>query len=231
MPLKSRARSLFFLGIENCWMTSGDGLWKSTDGGKSFKKISGSRFGRVHFLDARHGFAVGSDARQRIFAGAEAGILPPGDTLPGGVPVPRLREDLVPTRQLLESRDGGLTWKEHPVSKQLDGAFVNTLEFSGQRGAAFGVSSPRTGSHSATAVLASTGDGGATWTVSWPALLGLASAYRLAPGGAGYALVWLEGGSTPDRRRGRSSGDRGANALLRIVERLREGHCQAPGDG
>lgn len=193
LRLKSHAWSLFFLDAENCWMTAADGLWKSIDGGKSFKKISGRRLGRVHFLDSRHGFATGTGSRT-AFVAPETFPLesnPP----PWGSP-PRLSLDAtrVPTEQLQESRDGGVTWKVHPASKQLGSATVRSIDFEGKRGAAMGVL-PRSGavqpdgSYSTVTVIAETGDGGDTWTVSRLTLPGLAHDYQLAPGGGGYALT------------------------------------------
>ena len=196
VPLKSPARSLFFLGVGNGWMTAEDGLYKSTDGGKSFKRISGRRLGRIHFLDSRYGFAVGTGSRTSFVA---PDTFPLEDHPPpwGSPPRVRLSETRVPTEQVLETRDGGVTWKVHPVSKRIGGAFVRSIEFAEKRGAAMGVVRvPRSGvvqpdgRYSTVTVIAETGDGGATWTVSRPTLSGDTRAFRLAPGGGGYALVW-----------------------------------------
>lgn len=189
--LKSYARSLFFLGVENGWMTAADGLWKSIDGGKSFKKISGRHLGRVYFLDTQRGFAVGSDARQLTF-GTQYDSL--SATPAGKSPLRREVEVQVPTQQLLETRDGGVTWKEHPVSKRLGGAAVRSIDFAGKHGVAMG-GMQRSGAvqsdgrTSTVRVIAETGDGGDTWTVSRLTLPGLTCSYRLAPGGVGYALT------------------------------------------
>ena len=177
-------------------MTASDGLWKSTDIGRSFKKISTRRFAWVDFLDSQHGFAVGSDARQIGFVQSETVMIPLSATMPRGSPVERTPEETrVPTQQLMETMDGGVKWKVHPVSKEVKGAYFRTIEFAGQSGVVMGmiyrrVALPSAASTSAVTVIAETGDGGRAWKVSHLNLPGQTRIYRAAPGGGGYALVW-----------------------------------------
>jgi hypothetical protein len=89
------------------------------------------------------------------------------------------------------------------VSENVGGAFVDTIEFVGQRGTVTGGIRQRVpptleAPYRSVTVVAGTGDGGGTWTVTRPALPGVTRGYRLGPGGAGYALVWLGGGRTPE---------------------------------
>ncbi|MBK5294453.1 MAG: hypothetical protein JJE04_22580 [Acidobacteriia bacterium] len=61
VSLKEEGLSLFLLNEGHGWMVGGDGVWKTTDGGESFQRLSKLRgLVRLHFLDEQRGFAVGA---------------------------------------------------------------------------------------------------------------------------------------------------------------------------
>ena len=111
-----------------------------------------------------------------------------------------MAEVSVPTQQLLETRDGGATWKEHPASRRLSGAATRSIDFEGMRGTAVGIVTQRGSGPGRQAVpfptltvITETEDGGDTWTISYPTLPGDIRVYQQAAGGGGYALVWPVG--------------------------------------
>lgn len=61
VPLKEAPVSLFFLNESLGWLVTGKGLWQTVEAGRSWTKLSrvpGEIF-RVHFIDEKHGWAVG----------------------------------------------------------------------------------------------------------------------------------------------------------------------------
>lgn len=65
VDLKETPVSLFFLSENLGWMVTSDGLWQTTEAGKSWRKIPGlpSNMLRVYFTDENNGLAVGSKKR------------------------------------------------------------------------------------------------------------------------------------------------------------------------
>ena len=62
MLFRSQPVSLYFLDDSVGWMVAREGIWKTEESGRTWKKLSGnpgSRLLKLWFLDAKHGFAVG----------------------------------------------------------------------------------------------------------------------------------------------------------------------------
>jgi hypothetical protein len=61
-PLKEIPISLFFLDDSLGWMVTPKGIWRTEEGGRSWRELpkSPKLQVRVHFLDEKHGFAVGT---------------------------------------------------------------------------------------------------------------------------------------------------------------------------
>ena len=80
--------SLFFLDDSSGWMVTEDGIWKTEESGRTWKRLSKHSSGsllKVWFLDTNHGFAVGR------------------------------------SKTVLETTDGGKTWKAVPAAKEPTG--------------------------------------------------------------------------------------------------------------
>jgi hypothetical protein len=73
VPTKEVGVSLFFLGESTGWMVTPKGLWQTTEAGRNWRKLPNSPKGvlRVHFLDERHGFAIGM--KKAVFETRDAG--------------------------------------------------------------------------------------------------------------------------------------------------------------
>jgi photosystem II stability/assembly factor-like uncharacterized protein len=64
VKLSDAPYSLFFLDDSNGWMVTEQGIWKTDESGRTWKRLSKHSPGsllRVWFLDANHGFAVGRE--------------------------------------------------------------------------------------------------------------------------------------------------------------------------
>ncbi len=156
-PFKQIPISLFFLDDSQGWMVTDKGMWKTVESGRSWQKLNAAPKDllRVHFVDAKRGFAVGrrkqmyrSDdggaswhavpeaalaqgSRENTvlgtiaFANARDGLITGWNTPGGDEPlVPdwadpeeaRYRRDVPTLTLLVETRDGGATWKSTAAS-------------------------------------------------------------------------------------------------------------------
>jgi len=64
VKLSDTPYSLFFLDDSNGWMVTEQGIWKTDESGRSWKRLSKHSPGsllRVWFLDVNHGFAIGTE--------------------------------------------------------------------------------------------------------------------------------------------------------------------------
>jgi len=64
VKLSDAPYSVFFLDDSNGWMVTEQGIWKTDESGRTWKRLSKHSPGsllRVWFLDANHGFAVGQE--------------------------------------------------------------------------------------------------------------------------------------------------------------------------
>jgi hypothetical protein len=64
VPLEDEPVSLFFLDNSTGWMVGRQGIWKTEESGRSWRRLSRHAPGallRVWFLDARRGFAIGRE--------------------------------------------------------------------------------------------------------------------------------------------------------------------------
>ena len=60
VEVKERPLSLFFLNDSVGWMVTDRGIWSTAESGRSWTKLEGTKGTvRVHFLDSRHGYAIG----------------------------------------------------------------------------------------------------------------------------------------------------------------------------
>ena len=60
IDVKERPVSLFFLNDSTGWMVTDRGVWYTDEGGRTWKKLERLKgITRVHFLDEKHGFAIG----------------------------------------------------------------------------------------------------------------------------------------------------------------------------
>ena len=57
-----RASFAYFLDSRQGWLAAGQGIWKTEDGGETWKELArvNGVVARLHFFDAQHGFATGS---------------------------------------------------------------------------------------------------------------------------------------------------------------------------
>jgi hypothetical protein len=190
-PLKEFPRSLFFLDESTGWLVTGEALWFTSEGGRSWTRLSDQikpdkklanapRTGiilRVRFLDAQHGYAVGLQ------------------------------------KSVFETGDGGRTWKPveeaaKPSANPAFSAYSHIAFTDAKRGVIFGVyTPPRTGAkqdddlpdwmfpeHALAlrqqprlAIELDTRDGGVTWGSGTAPLLGAVVSLKLA-GGSGLAV-------------------------------------------
>jgi len=175
-PLKEDGLSLFFLDVAHGWMVTDEGVWFTGDGGASFQKLVKMKgVARVHFLDAKRGFAVGGP------------------------------------KKVWETGDGGRNWRDVPAAQlpeaEANRSMYNWIDFSTPANGAI------VGFHETTrnplrhpawldperaqrlrqwpslTLALSTNDGGATWQPASSSIFGRISRLRMAPSGAGYALV------------------------------------------
>jgi len=186
VPLKELPRSLFFLDESNGWLVTNEGLWFTSEAGRSWMRIGdqikpnkkladaprGGLILRVWFLDARHGYAVGLQ------------------------------------KSVFETRDGGHTWTrlEEAAKPAANPAFTTYSHIAfadSRRGMILGASAPlgfdvgtsddlperalARRQQSRLAIELDTRDGGATWKSGTAALLGSLNRLRLA-GTSGLAV-------------------------------------------
>jgi hypothetical protein len=67
IPVKEEPYSLFFLDDSLGWMVTEKGLWQTEESGRIWRKLPNfpKDLGRVHFLDRKHGWAIG--AKMQVF--------------------------------------------------------------------------------------------------------------------------------------------------------------------
>lgn len=64
VTVKETAQSLFFLNDTLGWLVSADGVWETTESGRSWKRISNLKnLEQVYFVSPSHGFACGNADR------------------------------------------------------------------------------------------------------------------------------------------------------------------------
>jgi hypothetical protein len=74
VPLKEAPLSLFMLDDSTGWIVGAKNLWRTIEGGRSWERVIKlpPGIGRVWFLDAKHGFAVG--ARKSVLETTDGGL-------------------------------------------------------------------------------------------------------------------------------------------------------------
>ena len=81
VQLQDQPVSLYFLDDSVGWMVAREGIWKTEESGRTWKKLSGnpgSRLLKLWFLDAKHGFAVGLGGAEGFIWTATGGSIPRG---------------------------------------------------------------------------------------------------------------------------------------------------------
>jgi photosystem II stability/assembly factor-like uncharacterized protein len=155
VPVDEPPRSIFFLNDSLGWMVTENGIWKTLESGRTWKRVSRLKGAlRVHFLDEQRGFAVGvpkqvwqtSDGGAKwtkldaaakpestpdytayttiAFRDAKSGLIAGFSQPPRRVPrVPTWMDPERSARRqtpqlliVLETSDGGATWKHQTIS-------------------------------------------------------------------------------------------------------------------
>jgi hypothetical protein len=169
--------SLFFLREDLGWMVTERGIWRSTDGGSSWEKISRLRdLLRVCFLDDSHGYAVG--AKKSAY-----------ETTDGGQNWVRLAAADLPDSRPERTVYG---WIEFSSPRQ--GSIVGwSAPPRAEREALPDWMDPERAEkrrlHPTFTILIQTNDGGRSWRHSTTSLFGRITRLRTAPGGLALTLV------------------------------------------
>src|SRR5260221_585910 len=72
VPLQEPGVSLFFLNDSLGWMVTTKGIWRTEESGRGWRKLKGlAGLTRVYFLDANHGWAVGT--RKQVYETTNGG--------------------------------------------------------------------------------------------------------------------------------------------------------------
>jgi hypothetical protein len=181
LPLKTHGRSAFFLSERLGWMVTEDGLERSGDCGATWEKVGKEKgLVRAWFRDEALGWAVGGP------------------------------------KKALATRDGGRTWAplkpvDNPKSDENRSVYA-WVEFSNEKfGAIVGWHSPQRRSAQfpvwmdpesaqyrrqwpSLTLMLQTLDGGMAWKGFTASLLGRMTRVRMAPNGAGLALIEFDEG-------------------------------------
>lgn len=169
--------SLFFLRDDLGWMVTERGVWRSTDGGSSWQKISSLRdLLRVCFLDARHGFAAG--AKKSLYETTDGGNtwvrLAAAD-----LPDSRPERTVYGWIEFADERHGSIVgWSAPPRAEReslpdwMDPEQVEKRRLL-----------------PTFTILIQTADGGRTWRHSTTSMFGRITRLRTAPGATALALV------------------------------------------
>ena len=73
MPVKEPCHSLFFLNESLGWMVTEEGIWRTEESGRDWRKLKNLKgVHRVHFLNAQRGFAAG--AEKGVWETADGGL-------------------------------------------------------------------------------------------------------------------------------------------------------------
>jgi hypothetical protein len=178
VPLKEAPVSLFMLDDSTGWIVGTKNLWKTVEGGRGWERGGKLPAGtlRVWFLDAKHGFSVGT--RKSVF-----------ETMDGGqewkpVPAaaePKSREDhtVYSWIEFVNGRDGIISGYSRPPRHDESGLpdWVNPEKAVGRR------------QWPTMSITLETHDAGKSWSPSTASLFGQISRIRLSPGGIGLGLI------------------------------------------
>jgi hypothetical protein len=177
VPLKEDGLSLFFLDASLGWMATSEGIWKTNDGGLTFQKLAKRKgVARIHFLDPRHGFAVG--VPKKVW-----------ETVDGGEnwqEVPAARQPKSdPDRSIytwidfVSPTSGSITGWHEPYRPRMS-VLPPWIDPE---------SAARRRQYPSLSLALFTEDGGKSWTASTTSMFGRITRVRMLPGGMGYALV------------------------------------------
>jgi hypothetical protein len=179
VPLKEAPLSLFMLDDSTGWYVGPKNLWKTVEGGRSWEKAGKLQPGilRVWFLDAMHGFAVGTHktALETTDGGAEWKPL-------AAAAGPKTREDYTTYSwiEFADARNGLISGYSRPPRRGEDAAlpdWVNAQRAVERR------------EWPAVSITLDTHDGGKSWKPTTASLFGQISRVRLSPGGVGLGLI------------------------------------------
>jgi photosystem II stability/assembly factor-like uncharacterized protein len=177
LPLKETGLALFFLNDSLGWMVTDKGLWRTEEGGRSWRKLKApSGIIRVHFTDPDHGWAVG--ARKQVW-----------ETKDGGAEWSKLSF----TDEIKSNPDHTqFAWIEFANKDQgVIGGWSRPPRHTGQLlpdwvepdSASKRQAWPQLG------IVASTFDGGKTWKPSVASIFGQITAAKLSPEGWAVELI------------------------------------------
>jgi hypothetical protein len=176
VPVKEEPYSLFFLDETIGWMVTEKGLWQTDESGRTWRKLPNfpKEITRVHFLDRKHGWAIG--AKMQILETTDGGAtwapipalsaltVNPEFTVFGWMAFSSSRNGIIAGWNTPPRRAGVPDWMD-PQKAQTRRLVPNTL------------------------VLLQTTNGGKTWESSTASIFGRVTRVSLTPGGDSLGLV------------------------------------------
>jgi len=169
--------SLFFRGEGPGWMVTSNGVWRSEDAGRTWKRLAKLRgLLRVHFVTDQHGFAVG--AQKAVFQTEDGGQ---SWTPVKAAAEPKSSPESTVYRciDFVGERTGLIAGSSRPPrrERQRFPDWMNPEEARARR------------EWPTLTILLETRDGGQSWRSSQSSLFGAVTQVRLSPLGRGLALV------------------------------------------
>jgi photosynthesis system II assembly factor YCF48-like protein len=178
VPLKEAPLSLFLLDDSNGWIVGARNLWKTIEGGRSWEKAGKLPAGtlRVAFLDAKHGFAVGT--KKSVMETTDGGL----EWKPvAAAAEPKTREEYTAYTWIdfVDARNGIITGFSRPPRRDSSGLpdWVNPEKAVERR------------QWPSVSITLDTHDAGKSWTASTGSFFGQIARVRLSASGAGLGLI------------------------------------------
>ena len=177
LPGKDVPLSLFFLGESRGWMVTANDIWRSEDGGRTWRKISPiDDILRVYFVDPDHGWAVAE--KKKVYETTDGGKE--WKEVPAGGQADSPAESTVYNWiDFAGASTGIITGWNQPVRGSRTGVpeWMNPSQSQASR------EIPRV------SIFLQTRNAGRDWDVSTGSLFGHVSCVRLSPAGFGLGVI------------------------------------------